>query len=129
MIRVVEYFDNAWYDYSHNLDNEGKDHKYTVYADDDYQTFRRTTDDPREALELWFKYSAKFLSCIAIMTDNYQYAKELLDVATDDYITQLYYKNHVPYKLDWLLDNIKKGEKESHFNGKYQDVINPFSFG
>ena len=129
MIRVTETFDNAWFDYSQNLDNEGKDHKYTVYAEDNYQTFRRTTDDPKEALKLWFKYSTKFPLNIAILTDDYQYAKELLDVATDDYIIQLYYDSHVPYKLDWLLNGVKKGAKESDFKGDWGESIFPFSFG
>lgn len=131
-IPLEEHFDNAWYDYSHNLDNEGKEQRYTVYAENGYQNFRRTTDDPKEALDLWFKYGRKFPSDIAILVSSDKDAKDLYAVCDEDFITKLYYQYSIPYKLDWLLDQIKK--QKEFVSGYYdsdawEQPVEPFSYG
>jgi uncharacterized membrane protein len=104
--------------------------KYDVSSYDG--SFSEKTDDPREAVRLWFKHSRKYPMDIAIYTRGKENVRAFYDALDDKFIENLYNKYEVPYKLDWLLNLIHKGQDGKIYGFYYDDMldqIDPFCFG
>ena len=87
-------------------------------------------DDPVEAIETWFKFEARSPLYACITIGSREAAVALAAAAEEERITRLYEKYRVPYKLSFLLDEIRK-QKE---NGCHSylgpgDSICPFDMG
>ena len=90
------------------------------------------TDDPRKAIELWFRIGQKFPSCTDLMTATKSDACKLLEEATPEYLTELYGKYKCPYKLDYLIDSVSSSLSRgcgSFYESEFGDSIYPFSCG
>lgn len=134
---MIRYLEDRYDDYNDSWYDDGEDYayakkfKYDIFADNEYRSVMKHTNDPEEAIEIWFRLESKFPSDTAILTTRDKFARELLDVATEDYIIELYDTYNIPYDLDWFLDMIKKGFTPGTFDerGDWGEQITPFSYG
>lgn len=91
------------------------------------------TNDPKKAIEIWFKLQAKNPISAAIDTESKENSVLLLKSATPDFIEGLYSKYRCGYKKDFLLNEIKRTLENGnrYFNGTegMPDSVHPFSVG
>lgn len=90
------------------------------------------TNDPRLAIEYWFRLNKKFPTQTDISAKTRADGCELLKEATAEYLTELYEKYGCCYKLDYLIenaaDNLGRG-CSSLIESEYGDSIYPFCCG
>ena len=90
------------------------------------------TDDPRKALEAWFRLCKKFPMCTDICTTTKAYERELLEAATAEYLTELYEKYPIGYKLEYLINSVQDAltrGKSGLIESEFGDSIFPFCSG
>ena len=90
------------------------------------------TDDPKKAIELWFRIGEKFPTCTDIMTKTRGNVCELLREATPEYLEELYGKYKCSYKLDYLITSVQQGLDRgggSFYENEFGDSIFPFCSG
>lgn len=108
-----------------------KGKKYKVVGED-YED-NVYTDDPKEAIEAWFKLGEKAPMDTAIMTKTKASAVELVKSATEELLTSLHSKYKCPYRLDYMIQEVQKkvadGQKYFHELRDYGDSIHPFGVG
>ena len=102
--------------------------KYHVYGGDG--EFSRRTNDPEEAVELWFKMQQKFPMDVAILTTK-EFGDEFYDAITEEFITAMDDKYGSPYRLDIMLDWFRDAKSRGFrpFDDEYEDQIVPFTYG
>ena len=88
------------------------------------------TDDPEVAIKTWFRYEKKSPLEAYISIGSREAAMALVEAADEEKICGLYEKYGSPYKLDFLLDEIRK-RRESGCKGYLGtgDTICPFDVG
>ena len=106
--------------------------KYKVYAG--YGSDSLATDDPKEAIEAWFKFQLPAPTDTSIMAKTKADAVALNKVATEEYLTDLYNQYECPYKLDYLISEAAKKVADGQrgfYEDKYGygDQIHPFGVG
>ena len=91
------------------------------------------TEDPREAIITWLKLSQKAPTSISIDTNKNAAADELLAwvVDNEEEFRDLCAQYKAPYKVDYLVDACKRGNRHDFEKGKYNypDQVHPFSIG
>lgn len=124
----------SWYsDFESEYDYSYDDYTYTV-EDYDGRFVPLGTNDPREAVGLWFEYCEKYPSNVAIFTAGIENARAFYKAIDEDYVIALYDEYDVPYKLDWMLDSLNRS-KQGRIYGWFKempdtpDQLSPFSFG
>lgn len=106
--------------------------KYKVYGGDNSDSVG--TNDPKKAIEAWFKLGQDAPMDTAIMSKTKADAIELNKAATEEYLTDLHSKYRCPYKLDYLVDEAAKKVADGQrgfYEDKYGygDSVHPFSVG
>lgn len=90
------------------------------------------TDDPKKAIELWFRIGQKFPTCTDLMAKTKADACVLLREATPEYLTELYSKYKCPYKLDYLISGAQRSMSRGcsdFYVSEFGDSVYPFSCG
>lgn len=90
------------------------------------------TDDPVQAITMWFKLSRRYGMNTCITTTRRTYALELLQAATPELLTKLHNKFKCKYKLDWLIDAVKRqldSGARTFYENDLGDMIHPFDVG
>jgi hypothetical protein len=90
------------------------------------------TDDPKKAIEMWFRVGQKFPSCTDLMTKTKADACVLLREATPEYLTELYSQYKCPYKLEYLISSVQQGLSRGggdFYASEFGDSIYPFCCG
>ena len=91
------------------------------------------TEDPREAIITWLKLSQKAPTSISIDTNKNAAADELLAwvVDNEEEFRDLCAQYKAPYKVDYLVDACKRGNRHDFEKSKYNypDQVHPFSIG
>ena len=102
--------------------------KYVVVAETSYFC---STDDPMEALRLWFMAQERFPENVAIRCRRREDAFELVENVSDELLESYTKEFRVPYKLDFLKDSVRNQRecKCKYFLDGIGDQIEPFSFG
>lgn len=89
-------------------------------------------DDPKKAIEMWFRVSKKYPTETSILAHTRADACDLLKEATPEYLTELHQKYGSCYKLDYLIegsaDNLGRG-CSGLLEGEFGDQIFPFCNG
>lgn len=125
----IEMLSEAEYNYS--LNNE-----YSVYIFDpstgEFETLL-DTDDPYEAIKMWFEGNVGNRMCVAILAKDKESAKSLIKYASDNENVIIDLDDEYPshYDIDFLLDAIQRYSKRepSGFYGNSPDQVYPFSLG
>lgn len=124
---------------SEELEDEGY-----VYEDWPYKTYEifggysgenldaADTDDPVEAITLWFKFGKTHRTTTSISCVKREDALRLCQAATPELLTKLWNRYKSPYKLDFLIDACQK-QVERKCSGFYEhrfgDMVFPFDVG
>lgn len=91
------------------------------------------TNDPKEAIEAWFKYGQDHPTYAFIDAKYKTDAIDLCKAATAELLTDLYSKYKCHYKLDYLISEARKkvedGQKYFRESGDYGDSVHPFGCG
>ena len=91
------------------------------------------TNDPKEAIEAWFKYGQDHPTYAFIDAKYKTDAIDLCKAATAELLTDLYSKYKCHYKLDYLISESQKkvedGQKYFRESGDYGDSVHPFGCG
>jgi len=105
----------------------GKKFRVVVDADGDHSAIK--TDDPKRAIETWFKYGAKHPFDSAIYVHSKEDALELRRYARNnpDWFTELYNSYKCPYKLESLQEGVNSDNISQSF--KFVDTVYPFCYG
>lgn len=101
--------------------------KFRVHAEDERRIVK--TDDPKRAIEVWFKYGAKHPTEADIMVYSKEDALELRRYARNnpEWFTELYNSYKCPYTLESLQEGVNSDEL--HESYKFVDSVYPFCFG
>lgn len=107
-------------------------HKYMVYGGE--HQANQAFDDPKKAIQCWFKYQGDAPMDVSIMSKTKADAIELVKAATSQLLTGLHAKYKCPYKLDWLISEAEKQVENgcrSFYEGSYGygDSVHPFGVG
>lgn len=106
---------------------------YMIFGSDSHgNLLNEFTNDPVVAIEQWFKISKKFPTNTYIQCRKRSDAIKLCEAAEPDYIQKLYNKYKNPYKLDYLIDAVKKqvdNKCKYFYENEYGDMIHPFDLG
>ena len=91
------------------------------------------TNDPKEAIEAWFKYGQDHPTYAFIDAKYKTDAIDLCKAATAELLTDLYSKYKCHYDLDYLISESRKkvedGQKYFLGSGEYGDSVHPFGCG
>ena len=92
------------------------------------------TNDPAQAIALWFRVGKRFPGNTAILCKKRSEAVEVCKEAKSEFLETLYHTHRCPYKLDYLIDSAAKQVNdgcrrfyESPYG--YGDMIYPFDVG
>lgn len=92
------------------------------------------TDNPKQAITIWFQQAKKNPMDCAIMAKWRKGAVDIVNTATPELLTTLYEKYDCPYKLEYLIEGAEKQRQNGckyFLENKYGygDQVEPFSFG
>lgn len=92
------------------------------------------TNDPKTAIDAWFKAEDMYPSDAAIMTNKPEYEMELCRwvIENEDKFRTMYLAHRCPYKYDWLIDRANDHKDRAGGFYKYDDFpdqISPFCYG
>lgn len=123
---------------------EGLEDEEFVYEDWPYKTYevfggysgsnldRKDTDDPVEAITLWFKFSKTHRSDTSISCVKREDALRLCQAATPELLTTLWNKYKSPYKLDFLIDACQRQVARGcsgFYEHSFGNMVFPFDVG
>lgn len=91
------------------------------------------TNDPKKAIEAWFKAEDMYPSDAAILTNKPEYEMELCRwvIENEDTFRNMYLAHRCPYKYEWLIDcaNDHKDRADGFYKYDFPDQISPFCYG
>lgn len=92
------------------------------------------TDDPKTAIDAWFKAEEMYPSDAAIMTNKPEYEMELCRwvIENEDIFKNMYLAHRCSYKYDWLIEVARRHMDRAGGFYKYEDFpdqIAPFCYG
>lgn len=90
------------------------------------------TDDPKTAIDAWFKAEDMHPSDAAIMTNKPEYEMELCRwvIENEDIFRDMYLAHRCPYKYEWMIEIANKHMNKAGGYYKYfPDQIAPFCYG
>lgn len=96
------------------------------YSDTEY------TDDPYEAIRIWFEIGERHPGDTCIMCLTRDAACAVVMEGTEDYLTKLYNRYRCPYKLEYLIDECDKAFENGckyFYENEFGDQVHPFSVG
>jgi len=91
------------------------------------------TDDPREAIEAWFRAEDKFPGDATIKAynadDELALRRWVLNNEAD--FQRMYDSHKCPYKYEWLIEIVEKYKNKSSglYSYGYPDQVEPFTYG
>lgn len=125
MITILNEGFGDQYDLAYADSKRGKFHIYA--GDGEYNEY---TNEPNEAVELWFKAQKKFPMDVAIFTTK-EFGDEFYDAITEEFITAMEDKYGSPYRLDIMLNWFRYAKSRGFepFDDEYEDQVIPFTYG
>lgn len=107
---------------------------YTDHGEIDSISKNVLTNDPKAAIEAWFRIGSKHRTGTAITCQKKSDAVALVKWASEHNadVTTMYNKYNCPYKLDYLLTACAKKAKDGcrgFYENSYGDMIYPFDVG
>lgn len=101
------------------------------YSQKSFKTVR--TNDPKEAIEAWFKAEDRFPSDAAIFAYNAEDEMALCRwvIDNEDTFRNMYLAHRCPYKYEWLIEcaNEHKDKASGIYMYDFPDQISPFCYG
>lgn len=121
-----------------------EDDEVYVYEDWPYKTYEvfggysgsnldaADTDDPVEAITLWFKFGRKHHSDTSISCVSRDAALRLCQAGTPELLTKLWNKYRCAYKLDYLIKECQHQVEigcRGFYETRFGDQVHPFGVG
>lgn len=106
---------------------------YQVFGSDEYNDGKKIlTNDPREAIEMYFKLQKDFPYSVAIRCKRKHLAMKLLESATPEFLEDLNDKYLIPYNIDYLIDAVStqlNSNCKNFHQSEFGCQISPFGLG